>query len=403
MAAWTFSASISAKRSNAPKCAVSASPSDRARFRGRPDGFANGLENGAVLVRVESPSNASRAFRSTPGSEVDGRYQRGCRGRQPCRLAAEHRLHRRNQPRRRGFRLNGLAGIAGRLRLRPDRSKRWRAPAVSRAPGGCGARPPPVPPLPRQPALPSRLATRAATRKPPGAEDVPGATRHTPPAPRGRPRARRRIRWRRGAPRSAPDRSKAEPSLRAGQLALWRKRRTHSAAAARTDTARAPAPAAPSPPPQILIEKRLNPRRIRVHQQCFGGGRALRLVNLLGGFDGNLIFAVGDQLPDAGLRRRTGRRLLQSGRGGCGRRRPFVLSFVPHAVPGSFLLGGCYNYAWIGREMSPSRPGKSGVGLWRALRPEDPHGLQCRFGPVHRGLAVGQHRRWPEAYSVASG
>jgi hypothetical protein len=36
---------------------------------------------------------------------------------------------------------------------------------------------------------------------------------------------------------------------------------------------------------QVLIDERLNPRGVRIHQQRFGGGRGLRLVNLLGGFD----------------------------------------------------------------------------------------------------------------------
>ena len=45
---------------------------------------------------------------------------------------------------------------------------------------------------------------------------------------------------------------------------------------------------------QVLIDERLNSRPVRIHQQSFRGGRALRFVNLFGGFERDFRFTVGD-------------------------------------------------------------------------------------------------------------
>src|SRR6266568_1337062 len=63
----------------------------------------------------------------------------------------------------------------------------------------------------------------------------------------------------------------------------------------------------------------------------------LRRMNLLSGFDRDLMFAVGDQLPDAGLRSSTESGSIKSGCSRGAGRWPVLLKSVPHAVPGSFF------------------------------------------------------------------
>ena len=93
---------------------------------------------------------------------------------------------------------------------------------------------------------------------------------------------------------------------------------------------------------QVLIDERLNPGGVRLHQQRFGGGRGVRLVNLFGSFDRDLMFAVGDQLPDAGLRSGTESALIQSRCGSGAGRWPVLRKLCPTRSSRLFLLGGCY-------------------------------------------------------------
>ena len=95
---------------------------------------------------------------------------------------------------------------------------------------------------------------------------------------------------------------------------------------------------------QILIDERLNPRGVRIHQQRFGGGCGLRLVKLLSGFDRDLMFAVGDQLPDAGLHSSTESGPIQSGCNGA-RRWPVLLKSMPHQFQALSSRGMLPNYA----------------------------------------------------------
>src|SRR5580693_8940879 len=62
-------------------------------------------------------------------------------------------------------------------------------------------------------------------------------------------------------------------------------------------------------------------------------------MNLLGGFDRDLIFAVRDQVPDAGLRRGAESRFQSGRRSRSAGRRQVFLKFVPHVVAGSVVSG----------------------------------------------------------------